>query len=555
MNRKKKVWLWVFAGCLLLGAIIWLYPFPSNEKIEFSSYEQPLFYEGKRSEFHGVMKDERLYIPIEYVRQALNKPVVYDRNSDSMIATTVENVYQITIGEPFYKKNDRLIDITYRAVLETEENRWIAAEFLQTIYALSIKTYPNGAVHTFSQGFEKKIAKVKADVEEYELAVRSEPTVTSSYYTSLQGLDKVTVLMEKQGFYLIVTPSGYTGYVPKSSLQIKGTSTVQTQKEREKSEVPGEVTQPIHLAWDGIYTERANPEELPNRPGITVLSPTWFTLVNDKGEIHSRASASYVQSAHSNGNQVWALFSNGFDPELTSKVLPTYQKRTKMIHQLLRFAEKYNLDGINLDFENVYQEDGKWFTQFVRELTPRAHNQGLVISVDVTFISDSSQWSEFYERTELAEAADYLIVMAYDQHWATSPQAGSVASLQWVEQNLQELLEVVPKDHLLLGIPLYTRLWEENNGEVSSTALTMEEAERWVEDKGLTPELDESTGQEYVQKTIDGTTYKMWLENEISLKKRINLMEKYKLAGIASWSISFADREAWEFINEQLHEE
>ncbi|WP_163530844.1 glycosyl hydrolase family 18 protein [Halobacillus ihumii] len=416
MNRKKKVWLWVFAGCLLLGAIIWLYPFPSNEKIEFSSYEQPLFYEGKRSEFHGVMKDERLYIPIEYVRQALNKPVVYDRNSDSMIATTVENVYQITIGKPFYKKNDRLIDITYRAVLETEENRWIAAEFLQTIYALSIKTYPNGAVHTFSQGFEKKIAKVKADVEEYKLAVRSEPTVTSSYYTSLQGLDKVTVLMEKQDFYLIVTPSGYTGYVPKSSLQIKGTSTVQTQKEREKREVPGEVTHPIHLAWDGIYTERANPEELPNRPGITVLSPTWFTLVNDKGEIHSRASASYVQSAHSNGDQVWALFSNGFDPELTSKVLPAYQKRTKMVHQLLRFAEKYNLDGINLDFENVYQEDGKWFTQFVRELTPRAHNQGLVISVDVTFISDSSQWSEFYERAELVEAADYLIVMAYDQH-------------------------------------------------------------------------------------------------------------------------------------------
>ncbi|WFT72974.1 glycosyl hydrolase family 18 protein [Halobacillus naozhouensis] len=224
-----------------------------------------------------------------------------------------------------------------------------------------------------------------------------------------------------------------------------------------------------------------------------------------------------------------------------------------MIHQLLRLAKENNLDGINLDFENVYEEDGEWFTQFVRELTPRAHNQGLVISVDITFISNSNQWSEFYERAELAEAADFLIVMAYDQHWATSPQAGSVASLQWVEQNLQELLEVVPNEHLLLGIPLYTRLWEENNGEVSSTALTMEEAERWVKEKGLTLELAGSTGQEYVQATIDGTTYKMWLENETSLGKRIGLMEKYKLAGIASWSIYFADQEAWEFINEQLY--
>ncbi|MFD2925675.1 stalk domain-containing protein [Halobacillus naozhouensis] len=205
MNRKRKVWLWCFVGCLmLLGAIIWLYPFPSHEKVEFSSDKHSLFYEGKRSEVHGIMKDDRLYIPVEYIRQDLNKPVVYDQKSESMIMTTAQNVYQITVEEPFYKKNDRLIELSYQAGLETDGDRWIAAEFLQNIYALSVRTYPNGAVHIFPQGFEKKSAEIKSGTEEYGLAVRSEPTVTSSYYTSLQGLDKVTVLQASQ-MVLILT--------------------------------------------------------------------------------------------------------------------------------------------------------------------------------------------------------------------------------------------------------------------------------------------------------------------------------------------------------------
>ncbi|UOR12595.1 glycosyl hydrolase family 18 protein [Halobacillus amylolyticus] len=553
-SSRKKTLIWVVTlGMLITCLILWLYPFPSSKKVAFSPSAYPLFYEGDRSEqFNGMIKKDRLYVPVDYIKNVVDPHIVYDEKSQSLIITKAQNVYQIPQSEVFYRKNDRKIDHPYQPLIREDGQRWLAADFLQDIYALSVKTYTNGAVHILPHGFEKKTATVKSDLKEYMYDIRSDPTVTTPYYTSLQALDKVQVLQEDSGFYLIVTNKGYTGYISQDALTIEGEATVKTRIAPEETVKVTELTPPIHLAWDGIYTQEANPEEVRQYPSVDVLAPTWFTLSNENGDIQSLAAASYVQSAHANGDKVWALFSNGFDPELTSMVLPSYKKRSHMIEQLLQYAKQYKLDGLNLDFENVYEEDGKWFTQFVRELTPRAHKQGLVVSVDVTFISSSGQWSGFYERAELAEAADFIAVMAYDEHWATSSTAGSVASLPWVENNLQTLLEEVPNEQLLLGIPLYTRLWEEKNGEVSSTSMTMDEAEQWVEANGLTPELDESSGQHFVHTTKDGTTYKMWLENETSLKKRIELMRKYDLGGIASWSVYFANEDTWAFIDEQL---
>ncbi|UOQ93449.1 glycosyl hydrolase family 18 protein [Halobacillus shinanisalinarum] len=553
-SSRKKTWVWVVTlGLLIVGLFLWLYPFPSSKKVDFSPSANPLFYEGDRSEqFNGMTKKDRLYVPVDYIQHVVDPHIVYDEQSQSLIITRAQNVYQIPQSEAFYRKNDRKRYSPFPPLIKEEGQQWLAADFLQDIYALSVKTYPNGAVHILPHGFEKKTAAVKTDLKEYMYDLRSQPTVTSSYYTSLQALDKVQVLQEDSGFYLIVMSKGYTGYIPQDALTIRGEVTVETRIPPEETVKVTELTRPIHLAWDGIYTADANPEEVKKYSGVDVLSPTWFTLSNQNGDIHSLAADSYVQSAHANGDKVWALFSNDFDPELTSKVLPSYKKRSHMIQQLLQYAKQYKLDGINLDFENVYEEDGKWFTQFVRELAPLAHKQGLVVSVDITFISSSGQWSGFYERAELSEAADFIAVMAYDEHWATSSQAGSVASLPWVESNLQALLKEVPSEQLLLGIPLYTRLWEEKNGKVSSTSMTMDEAEQWVKDNGLTPELDESSGQHFIRTTKDGTTYKMWLENETSLKKRIKLIRKYDLAGIATWSVYFANEDTWNFIDEQL---
>ena len=253
-----------------------------------------------------------------------------------------------------------------------------------------------------------------------------------------------------------------------------------------------------------------------------------------------------------------ALFSNGFDPELTHQMLSSSEQRMDVIKQLLSYVDLYQLDGINIDFENVNIEDKELLVQFVRELTPLMHEKDRIVSMDVTFISLSENWSMFYDREELSAIVDYIMVMAYDEHWANSPKAGSVASLPWVEEGVQRILQEVPNDKLILGLPFYTRLWIEEtneNGEikVSSKTLSMEKAEEWIKEKGASVIVDEKSGQNYVEVKEDKTIYKIWLEDKFSIDKRIELMKKYRLAGVAAWRRGFETEEVWESIHEKIN--
>ncbi|MDO9534165.1 MAG: glycosyl hydrolase family 18 protein [Bacillota bacterium] len=292
-------------------------------------------------------------------------------------------------------------------------------------------------------------------------------------------------------------------------------------------------------------------------PGINVISPTWFHLRDEEGNLTNLADSSYVNWAHGKGYQVWALVSNNFDRDLTAAVLRSSEKRERVIDQLLAFSALYNLDGINVDFENMYPEDRDNLTQFMRELAPLAREQGLVLSIDVTFISGNLYWSLIYDRAALADAADYIIVMAYDEHWGTSPVAGSVASLPWVERGLQRVLREVPADKLILGLPLYTRLWEieylEGGAEkVASRAYGMDRIQNILAEEGVQPVFNEESGQNYASFDRGDRHYKVWVEDLISLESRIDLAEKYGLAGVAAWRRGFESEEVWELFSRRL---
>ncbi len=291
--------------------------------------------------------------------------------------------------------------------------------------------------------------------------------------------------------------------------------------------------------------------------GVNVISPTWFSLTGKDGSIKNLASLEYSKWAQSKGYQVWGLFSNSFDPVLTHDALKDFETRQTIIRQLLYFSQMYQLQGINFDIENVNQEDGPLVTQLIREATPYLHEAGLVVSMDITFSAgDNNNWSSFYERNKLSGIVDYLVVMAYDEHWGPGSGAGSVSSLPWVETNLQKLLTEVPNDKLILGVPLYTRLWKEQlleNGEieVTASALSMDKANEWISEKELQPTFDPTSGQNYAEfyDENEKATYKIWLEDELSLKKRAELANNYQLAGVATWSRFFGDQTAWTALN------
>lgn len=407
------------------------------------------------------------------------------------------------------------------------------------------------AVLLEKDGTEKTAATFSSKQVRDDFArLRTEPTLFSAYTGEIEQKEAVTIEKEEGDYYFVRKNNGVAGYIKKDLVTTGDTITVKANVEEKKPALK-KIDGPVNLTWEAVYSKNPDTADIPKMDGVNVVSPTWFKLSGNKGNVSNLGSAEYVKWAHKQGYQVWGLFSNDFDPEKTHDVFKNFETRQKVIRQLLVYSEMYHLDGINIDIENVNEEDGEYVTQFVREATPYFHEAGLTVSMDITFIAGGN-YSAFFERDHLSEIVDYLVVMAYDEHWATSPTAGSVASLPWVEENLKTLLKQVPNEKLVLGVPLYARLWEEKeNGDISSESLSMEKVQEWLDKYKVKPTYDEESGQNYGEyyDAKSKSTYRIWLEDELSLSKRAKLVEEYDLAGIASWSRYFADESAWVAMN------
>lgn len=308
----------------------------------------------------------------------------------------------------------------------------------------------------------------------------------------------------------------------------------------------------VSVLWDwqapGEKASRLAEQKL---PGVSVLSPSWFVIANEKGKIKDKkgnASLDYVRKAHGHGYQVWALITNDFDPDMTKKLLASPMGRANAIREMKALAKKYELDGLNIDFENIYPEDRDSLTDFVGEISRTLQAEGMTISMDITIPSSSGRWSRCYDRRALAEQVDYLMLMAYDEHSAASTVSGSVASLDWVEKGIMATLaEGVPPDKLLLGMPLYMRIWQEDvrTGKAKGKTLSMSQAEKLIEDKGLSPVWLSKNGQYYFEYTEGKSRYRVWQESRRSLALKAALVSRYDLAGSAYWRSTLETSDVW----------
>ena len=320
-------------------------------------------------------------------------------------------------------------------------------------------------------------------------------------------------------------------------------------------EPPGPGAPPVVMVWE-LAGIAADYDAIGPMEAVDVVSPTWFHLDDERGSIRSEFDRAYLDWAHDRGYQVWALVTNSFDPELTAALLADPQLRRRFAADLVDLALEHDLDGLNIDFENFHSNYRDQFSAFVQELAELTGEHNLVLSVDVSMISGAEYWSLPYDRRALAEAADYLVLMAYDEHYRSSPRAGSVASLPWVEQGLLQVLAEVPAEKLILGVPFYTRLFEidENGAEarvLNSWSYSMHRAAEIIETYQARIYYDESSGQNVAEYIKDGLTYRMWLEDSQSMQKRLALVEKYNLAGVAAWRRGLETPEIWELFNNQ----
>lgn len=388
-----------------------------------------------------------------------------------------------------------------------------------------------------------ELARFAPQTLELTLGARSEGEMR---FFNLRGMEKLT------GIYYTMTDRNTL--LISSQPQTPGDISSDDLPTPAPAKIP-ELTQPFNLVWEHVMDSNPDISAESALPGVNVISPTWFALTDDFGSLSNKAELPYVDACHKKGYRVWALVTNGFNRARTTKFLANRAAQNLFIARMLAYAAIYGFDGINIDFENIANSDAANLTEFVRLFAAAGQSMGLTMTIDIMI---PSAWSKCYERDKLANAVDYVAVMTYDEHWRTSPKAGSTASLPWVRKALENTLKDVPAEKLLLGIPLYTREWEETpltKGRTSlkSRALSMTSADLRVEENKAEIKWLAAAEQNYVQYQKGGKNYKIWLEDKSSVSLRMDLVKKHSLAGAAFWRKGFEKPEIWVLVESKTN--
>lgn len=513
----------------------------------------------------GKVIDGEAYVEYSVVRQYINKRFYWDPNENVMLYTLPGGNVSVAVGSKDYTENTEKKSESY-TILKTEgRTAYIALPFIQQYTNLDYSVYenPNRAAITCSWG-EIETAVLKRDTQ-----VRYQGGVKSPILTEVSKSDKVTVLEDEDNWKKIATEDGFVGYVKSSTLKKVQTETITREfEEPQYSNIAVNYT--VNMAWHNVDNEYANSyvlETIASTKGLTTIAPTWFSIADTNGNLTSIASAEYVNYAHQSNLDVWATlrdFHGGIGSyDETYQVLSYTSKRENLINQVIAVALQTGIDGINLDFEMISNECGEHYIQFVRELSVKCRQNGLVFSID-NYVP--MPYNEHYDLQEQGIVADYVIIMSYDEHTEGSYEAGSVASYPYVKDGLEKAMESVSADKLIMGVPLYTRLWfetpkteEERAAEegteaanyankVSSTAMGIDEALQTVQNSGAQLGWDDSVKQNYAQWDADGGTYKIWLEDNASLEEKLKLMKSSNLAGVAEWKLGWENTGVWDLI-------
>ena len=514
----------------------------------------------------GKIYDGQYYIEYSVVRERINKRFYWDSNENVLLYTLPSGNVTVEVGSSEYT------DITERKsedyiILKTEgKTAYIALPFIQKYTNMEYTAYdtPVARAVITSQWGSVQTAEIKRDT-----AVRYQGGVKSPILTEVKKSDKVTVLEDEDSWMKVGTADGFIGYVKTSALRdVTEEEILRDFEEPVYTNISKDYT--INMAWHNVSNSDANGyilETIARTKGLTTIAPTWFSLEDTEGNVTSLADSDYVNYAHQSGLEVWAVlrdFHGGISSyDETYEVLSYTSKRTKVINQVIAEALQNDIDGINLDFELVSTACGEHYIQFVRELSVKCRQNGLVFSVD-NYVPQP--YNAHYDLEEQGAVADYVVIMGYDEHTDGSYEAGSVASIGYLEDGITTALESVPADKLVAGVPFFTRLWFETPkteeelaqeegteaaaypNKITSQAYGMSEAASVVENAGVQAEWDENTKQNYAQWEADGGTYRIWLEDTRSLEEKLKVIRENNLAGVAEWSLGMEDSAVWDLI-------
>ena len=508
-------------------------------------------------EQQAVIKNGMLYLDYDTVRELFNDRFYWDGNENLLLYTTASDVITAKVSEKEYSVTKKKYQENYVIVYADGQTAYIAMDYVKKYTDLDFAFYeePNRMVVT-TDWSDDTIVPVKKNTQ-----IRYQGGIKSPILVQVEKETQLILLERGEDWDKVATTDGIIGYIRKKKLgKEEMKSYGHTYEEEEFTHLLKD--EKINMGWHQVTTKDANSrvaDVISATKGLNVISPTWFYLNDNEGNLMNLASMDYVDYCHSQGIEVWALVSNLENDEADATEVLTYtSKRKNMVNQLIAAAIQYNLDGINVDFEALPAETGD--AQFIRELSLKCENNGIILSVDNYVPMD---YNSFYNRKEQAYFADYIIMMGYDEHYAGSDE-GSVASIGFVTKGIEDSLKEVPANQLILAAPFFTRVWAQTPKEatddveaaaedyvpyeLSSQAVNMEEAWNMASVNGVNPAWSEEDGQYYAEYIKDGVTYKIWLEDERSMELRLQAAKENQLAGMSFWKLGLEKSSMWDTI-------
>ena len=584
MRRRRKrqrmirfVLLIILIIAAIAGIILWKRYSPSKEQYDMKKYygiekdgQVGITVDNKVVEAEGKLAGGKVYVAYNIVRDYINSRFYWDPNENVLLYMLPEDMISVDVGSKDYSISKKKKSEDY-VILKTEGNTaYIALDFVQqyTNIDYEVSNNPDHVMIRTKWG-KTDVATVKKNTQ-----VRYQGGVKSPVLAELKKKDEVTVVESEQNWKKVRTADGVIGYVKNKALKNEEKKNITRKfEEQDYSNISKDYT--INMTWHNVTNQDANnavAQRIAQTKGLTTLAPTWIHVADTNGNISSITSADYVSYAHKQNVEVWMTvrdFDGGISSEKESYELLSYtSRRETLITQLIAEALRVGVDGINVDFEKISDKCGEHYIEFIRELSVKCRQNGLVLSVD-NYVPKS--FNTQYDRKEQGIVADYVVIMGYDEYYAGSPEAGPVSSYNYVKEGITETLKEVPAEKVISGIPFFTRLWKETpkteeelksdkgtdaeqySATVESDAYGMDNAQAVVKQAGVDTTWDKKAGQNYATWEADGSKYEIWLEDSKSIEAKLKLMKKYKLAGTAEWSLGQESSDIWNLIQKYVN--
>lgn len=516
---------------------------PSGEKMDLNEYygemadgEIAIVLGTEKLDERGLVDGDRVYLPLNVVNTYLNQRYYWDSANQQVLYATPSELTTVAAssesGDQVWLKDDTVyLNLTY-----IQQYTDIDAYISKEPYRIAI---------------QYQFDNIKTVTVKKNTSIRYRGGIKSPVVTSVKKGAQLRLIEELDNWDQVATDDGYIGYIDKKNVGKASETTFDRNFEREQYSyliMDGKV----NMVWHQVTSTDANAyfaDATANMTGVNVISPTWFYLLDTSGNIANISSADYVAQAHEKGLKVWGLIDNFTQEVSTTETLSNTAARQNIISQLIQAATSVGMDGINVDFESLSEDVGIHFLEFLRELSIECHKNNLVLSVDNPVPED---FTSHYDRAEQGRVVDYVIIMGYDEHYVGS-EAGSVASLPWVEQGIQDTLAEVPAERVINAVPFYTRLWRTTGGNVTSEAIGMDQAQQVISENNVETYWDKTTSQNYGKYDIDNSTYQIWIEDSQSIAEKVKLVSKYNLAGVSAWKLGFENSGIWQVISDNLN--